>query len=88
MDYPAIILGIVLGGIYGSLFFLTWPPGSYRRLLSCLAVSWVGFLAGQVIAAHYSFQYLKVGAIYLLGATLGSFAALVLLRVLGLQEWK
>jgi len=88
MDYPAILLGLVLGGIYGSLFFLTWRQGSYRRLLVCLVVSWVGFLAGQLIAAHDNFLYLRVGALNLLGATLGSLVALILLRVLGLQEWK
>ncbi|MGA2110537.1 MAG: hypothetical protein ABSG98_00130 [Anaerolineales bacterium] len=88
MDFPAIILGMVLGALYGTLFFLTWPQGSYRRLLTCLAASWIGFLAGQVIATHYNFGLWKVGAINLAGATLGSLAALVLLRVLGLQEWK
>ncbi|MGA2819701.1 MAG: hypothetical protein ABSF61_03475 [Anaerolineales bacterium] len=88
MDLPAIILGIVLGALYGTLFFLAWPQGSYRRLLMCLAASWFGFLLGQVIANLSHFGLWKVGAINLGGATLGSLVALVALRVLGLQEWK
>ena len=87
MDVPAILLGIVIGGLYGTIFFLVWPRGSYRRLLMCLGASWFGFLVGQVIAGFSNFGLAKVGAINLAGATLGSLVALVGLRVLGLKEW-
>jgi hypothetical protein len=87
MDVPAILLGIVIGGLYGTVFFLLWPRGSYRRLLMCLVSSWLGFLAGQLIASASDFRIWEVGAINLAGATLGSLVALVGLRVLGLKEW-
>ncbi|HLC35220.1 MAG TPA: hypothetical protein VJJ70_09535 [Anaerolineales bacterium] len=88
MNIPAIALGAVIATLYGALFYLAWPHGSYRRLLLCLVLAWFGFALGHFVGNLTGFALWRLGAINMAGATVGSLIALAGMRVLALREWK
>jgi hypothetical protein len=85
-------LAIVLGGfaatLVGAVFFLVWPSKSYKMLGLCIVVSWAGFAAGHFAAELSGFRAWTAGPLNLGGALPGALAALLLLRVLALKEWR
>ena len=72
-----LVLGFLLSTIYGAVFHLIigGPP---RRLLLYVVVSWIGFMAGHFIGDLLGIEVLKLGAIHLLAASIGSWLALIL----------
>ncbi len=72
-----LVLGFLLSTIYGATFhlFVGGPP---RKLLLYSLASWVGFAAGHFIGDLLGFELLKLGAIHLLAASIGSWLALIL----------
>ncbi len=75
---PSIVLGLLLGSLYGLL----WHAVVGRRPVGLLA-HWLvgvgGFFAGYALAALSGWHLLKLGAIPLVEATVGSVLALVAL---------
>lgn len=72
-----LVLGFLLSTIYGAVFHLIigGPP---RKLLLYVAVSWVGFAVGHFVGDLLGIEILKLGAIHLLAASVGSWLALIL----------
>ena len=72
-----LVLGFLLSTIYGAVFHLIigGPP---RRLLLYVAASWIGFAVGHLIGDLLGIELLKLGAIHLLAASIGSWVALIL----------
>lgn len=72
---PSLILSLVLGSIYGLLFHSL----AGRRLwqLPCYwLAALVGFLGGEAFAVAAGAEFLRVGNVPLLAATVGALAAL------------
>jgi hypothetical protein len=84
----AIVLGGIIATLVGAVFFLVWPSKSYRMLGLCVVVSWIGFAAGHFAAELGGFRLWTAGPLNLGGALPGTLAALLLLRVLALKEWR
>jgi hypothetical protein len=76
-----LVLGFLLSTIYGAVFHLLLggPP---RKLLLYVVASWVGFAAGHFIGDLLGIEALKLGAIHLLAASVGSWIALILSWIL------
>ncbi|HET6445557.1 MAG TPA: hypothetical protein VFI27_13355 [candidate division Zixibacteria bacterium] len=72
-----IVLGFLLATIYGALFhvFVGGPP---RRIILYILASWVGFTIGHLVGDLLSLEILKLGAVHLLSASIGSWMALIL----------
>jgi hypothetical protein len=88
MNPLAIALGAVIATLIGSIFFLLRPAKSYKMLWLCIVAAWIGFAAGHFIAEWSSFRLWTAGALNLGGALPGTLAALILLRVFALKEWR
>lgn len=80
-----LVLGFLLSTIYGALFHLLigGPP---RKLFLYIAASWIGFAAGHFIGDLLGIEALKLGAIHLLAASIGSWLALILTWFLGTRS--
>ena len=88
MNPLAIALGAVIATLVGSIFFLIRPAKSYKMLGLSILFAWIGFAAGHFIAEWSGFRLWTAGALNLGGALPGTLAALILLRVLALKEWR
>lgn len=77
-----LVLGFLLSTIYGAVFHLIigGPP---RKLLVYVAASWIGFMVGHFLGDLLGIEALKLGAIHLLAASIGSWLALILTWFLG-----
>ncbi|MEN6435727.1 MAG: hypothetical protein ABFD58_07925 [Anaerolineaceae bacterium] len=80
MTLPAIILGMVISSLVGSVFHL-WRGGGPLRLILYLALSWIGFWLGHLAAIYLGWTFWSVGPLHLGMAMLGCFA------VLGVGYW-
>ncbi len=72
-----LVLGFLLSTVYGAVFHLLigGPP---RKLLLYVLSSWVGFTLGHFVGDLLGIEALKMGAIHLLAASIGSWLALIL----------
>lgn len=72
----AIVLGFLLATAYGALFHLL-IGGPARRIILYIFASWVGFTLGHIMGDLLNVSLLKLGALYLLTASLGAWIALI-----------
>ena len=71
----ALVLGFLLATAYGAGFhFLVGGPA--RRLFVYIIAAWLGFIAGHIIGDILNVEFLKLGALHLFTASLGSWLAL------------
>ena len=77
MTLPALLFGITLAALYGSLFHL-WKGGNPARLLADLLIAEIGFWAGHSVAAIQHWQWGTFGVLHLFTATAGSVLLLML----------
>ena len=82
---PALFLAGILSTLYGALFHL-WQGGGARRLALYLLAGWLGFALGHVVGNALDLELMKVGALNVLTATLGSGLALFAARWLAASE--
>lgn len=80
MTFPAIIFSFFVASLFGSLLHL-WRDGGLFRLVLYLALSWIGFFGGHILAEALSIRFLDMGTIHLGMGILGSLA------LLGLGYW-
>lgn len=80
-----LVLGFLLSTIYGAVFHLLLggPP---RKLLLYVLASWIGFAAGHFLGDLLGVEALKLGAIHLLAASIGSWLALFLSWILSTRK--
>ncbi len=76
MTIPVMLFGLLLSSLYGALFHL-WRNGGLGRLLLFLILSWVGFVAGQLLGQQVGWTFGSVGALNVGMATIGSVVFLV-----------
>ncbi len=85
MTIPTLLLAFALSTLYGAGFHL-WQGGGARRLALYLLAGWLGFTIGHFIGDALGLNVLKVGALNVLSATLGSLVALLAARWLATTE--
>jgi hypothetical protein len=71
-----LVLGILLATVYGALFHFIFG-GSLKMVFVYLIAAWIGFLAGQFVGDILNFEFLKLGKIHLVSASLGAWLALL-----------
>ena len=79
---PALVLSLVLASLYAAVFHLLWAPRQGKLLVYWLAAL-IGFGLGQILAA-FSPLRIMIGHIYIIEATLVSWAALIVAKQLKL----
>ena len=72
MTTPAILLGILLSILYGSVFHL-FRGGGTGRLLLYIVLAMIGFWIGQLLANNFGLSFIKVGTLRLGLATISSW---------------
>jgi hypothetical protein len=72
-----LILGFLLATAYGAGFHL-FLGGPARRIAVFLAAAWIGFAVGQITGDLLQINLLKLGAVHLLAASVGSWTAIIL----------
>lgn len=73
----ALILGFLIASAYGALFHFIFG-GTLRRLPVYLVAAWIGFVAGHLFGDFLGIDLLKLGRLYLLPASIGSWLALLI----------
>ncbi len=73
----SLILGILLSTAYGAAFHFI-VGGPFRRMLFYVFAAWIGFALGHVIGNVLNIDLFKLGALNLLSASLGAWAALIM----------
>jgi hypothetical protein len=81
MPAPAFVFGFILATFYGSTFHFI-SGGDARRLALFLLASWIGFALGHITGDLLGVEFLDIGSLNMLNATLGSGIALVVARIL------
>ncbi len=76
MNLGSLLIGVLLSTLYGALFHLL-RGGGFGRLVLYLILGWIGFWAGQFIAAYYQFDIGSLGQLHVGVATLSSLLFLV-----------
>ncbi len=76
---PPFVLALVVASIYAALFNL-WRKGTLRDLLFCLVAAWVGFGLGQVAGMLLGLNWLTIGSLHLIEATVMSWLMLFLMN--------
>ncbi len=72
MTLPAILLGILLSTLYGSVFHL-FRGGGTSRLILYIVLALIGFWVGQLLASYFGFSIIKVGPLHIGLATISSW---------------
>jgi hypothetical protein len=85
MTYPAILFGIILSTLYGSVFHF-WRGGGIGKLALYLIFGWIGFWVGHALGSYFGLTFDLVGPLNLGAATLGSLVFLVFGYWLSLVE--
>ena len=80
-----LVLGFLLATLYGAGFHLVMG-GRPRQIILYLVASWVGFIIGHFIGDFFGIETLKLGAVHLLTASLGSWLALMISWILSDRE--
>ncbi len=72
-----LVLGFLMATLYGAGFHMIMG-GRPRMIIIYLVVSWIGFFAGHFIGYFFGIETLKLGAVYLLSASVGSWLAILI----------
>lgn len=73
----ALILGLLVASGYAALFHLI-IGGPIRRLLIYLLAAWAGFAVGQFVGTMLNIDFLKLGTLHFLAASIGAWGALLI----------
>jgi uncharacterized membrane protein YeaQ/YmgE (transglycosylase-associated protein family) len=80
------VLGFILATLYGAAFHLI-VGGNTRRMALYILAGWLGFALGQAFGSLLGVRVLSIGPINTFSATLGSWLALVVTRILTDERW-
>ncbi|MBE2221429.1 MAG: hypothetical protein IAF02_07810 [Anaerolineae bacterium] len=72
-----LVLGFLLATAYGAGFHLL-IGGPAKQIVIYILASWLGFIVGHFVGDLLNIEFLKLGALHLLTASLGSWLALIL----------
>lgn len=72
-----LVLGFLMATLYGAGFHMIMG-GRPRMIIIYLIASWIGFFVGHFIGDFFGIETLKLGAVYLLSASVGSWLAILI----------
>lgn len=72
----ALVLGFLLATAYGAGFHLLLG-GPARHILLYVLAAWLGFAIGHFLGDLLNIEILKLGALHLFTASMGSWLALI-----------
>ncbi len=81
MPGPSFVFGFVLATFYGSAFHFV-VGGDVRRLALFFLASWIGFALGHISGDLLGVEFLDIGPLNMLNATVGAFVALIVAAIL------
>jgi len=73
----ALVLGFLLATAYGAGFHFIMG-GSAKNIFIYVLTSWIGFVIGHFVGDFLNIEFLKLGALYLLTASLSSWITLII----------
>jgi hypothetical protein len=76
---PYILLSVLLGGIYGTLFHL-WRGKSLRDLVIYFLSGIIGFALGQGLGNLFGFTAFLIGPLHVVEATIISWVVLFVVQ--------
>ncbi len=79
---PAIAVILILGIVFGALFYL-WKGRTWSDLLLFIFVAMLGFAIGQLVAVMLQLNVLQIGQVHWVEGTL--FAWLLMLAIAWLK---
>jgi hypothetical protein len=82
---PSLILAVAIASVYAVLYNL-WRAGTMRDLLFYAIAAWVGFGLGQLAGWLIGLNWLMVGPLHVIEATLLSWGLLFLASWLRLPD--
>jgi hypothetical protein len=82
---PVLVLSTILAAMYGCAFHL-WLGQNLQELALYLVASGLGFALGQIVGERTGFEWLILGQVHLLEATVGSIVLLLLARWLRIRS--
>ena len=85
MTIPTLLLAFTLATLYGAGFHV-WQGGGARRLALYLLAGWLGFVLGHLLGNALKIQFMLIGALNVITATVGSVIALFAARWLTTSE--
>lgn len=71
-----LVFGILLASVYGALFHVIFG-GPLKMVIIYVIAAWIGFLIGQFVGDLINFEFLKLGKIHLVSASIGAWLALL-----------
>ena len=77
MTIPAVIFGIIISTLYGSVFHLI-RGGNLGRLILYIILAWLGFWIGHFIAEWLNWEFLNVGPLHLGVASIFSWFFMII----------
>lgn len=85
MPGPTLTFAIIVATLFGAGFHFI-VGGDARRLILYLLCSWIGFGLGHVAGTILGIDFLSVGTLRTLTATIGALVALVAAYILTLNR--
>lgn len=80
-----VVLGLLLASVYGAAFHLIFG-GPVKRIALYLFAAWLGFFIGQFVGDFLNIEFLKIGKIHLVSASVGAWIMLFVASWLFGQE--
>lgn len=84
MPSPSIVFSFILATLYGAAFHVV-SGGDARRLALFLLASWLGFSLGHSFGEVVGMDFMDIGPLHMLAATVGAWVALTVARLLTRQ---
>ena len=81
---PYILLSLLVGGMYGVLFHL-WRGKSIRDLIIYLLTGIIGFGLGQALAGFLGFNFMLLGPVHIVEATVIGWISLFVIQWLRIK---
>ena len=72
---PYLLLSLILGGIYGTIFHL-WRGKSVKDLVIYLITGIIGFIIGQALGNLLGLRIFLIGPLHIIEATVISWVSL------------
>lgn len=81
MPAPGTTFGFILATLFGAGYHLI-VGGDIRRLALFLLSAWVGFGLGHMLGVTFGINFLSIGTLRVLAASIGALVALAVAHVL------
>lgn len=81
MPSPNTTLAFILATLFGATFHLIMG-GDARRLALFLLSGWIGFSLGHLLGIVFEINFLNIGTLRIVSASMGAIVALVVAHVL------